>query len=171
MTMIKAPLVNELFNKKVLFGSLLTGLKDKVNCTVSAKAKQWLQVGKKKQRKRVKDLVDVLHSDLLSDFEDELRNYRRNKDYRRKLVHETIQYTTINIKGTFNIENIWHNGQQNTGNLYITSPNTIRAAGPFEHQLRFIDDFNSFNGLWQSNNNSIALRVFSLIWTDWSLSF
>jgi len=115
MTMIKAPLVNELFNKKVLFGSLLTGLKDKV--------------GKKKQRKRVKDLVDVLHSDLLSDFEDELRNYRRNKDYRRKLVHETIQYTTINIKG----------------NLYITSPNTIRAAGPFEHQLRFIDDFNSFN--------------------------
>ena len=40
MTMIKAPLVNELFNKKVLFGSLLTGLKDKVNCTVSAKAKQ-----------------------------------------------------------------------------------------------------------------------------------
>ena len=55
-----------------------------------------VQVGKKKQRKRVKELVDVLHSDILSDFEDELRNYKRSKSKRK---HETIQYTTINIKG------------------------------------------------------------------------
>ena len=100
-------------------------------------------MGKKKQRKRVKELVDVLHSDLLSDFEDELRNYRRNKSYKRKLVHETIQYTTINIKGDRSFEK--HFNITTTGNLYITSPNTTRAAGRFAHQLRFIDDFNSFS--------------------------
>ena len=59
-----------------------------------------LQVGKKKQRKRVKELVDVLHSDILSDFEDELRNYKRSKSKRK---HETIQYTTINIKGLHSV--------------------------------------------------------------------
>ena len=54
------------------------------------------KIGKRKQRKRVKDLVDVLHSDLLSDFEEELKNHRRSRSKRKE---QTIQYTTINIKG------------------------------------------------------------------------
>ena len=55
------------------------------------------KIGKRKQRKRVKELVDVLHSDLLSDFEEELKNHRRSQRSKRR--DQTIQYTTINIKG------------------------------------------------------------------------